>query len=145
MTGVALFNFLIVLVALFGAVILFFYAIEGISPDALFTKIARFAIGIAAVIVFLFAVRSVLFGGGTGISITPMGIFEFAIGIIVTLIVLKLVKLAVDYWIPQFAVIVMYVVGGIALIALMYLAEQALLGGGLTGSLREGGGLLLKK
>jgi hypothetical protein len=40
MTGSALFEFLIALILLAGAVGLFFYAIEGMSPDALFTKIA---------------------------------------------------------------------------------------------------------
>jgi len=39
MTGKCLLDFFIECVALLGAVYLFFYAIEGISPNALFTKI----------------------------------------------------------------------------------------------------------
>ena len=130
MTGSALFDFLIACVVLAGAVYLFFYAIEGMSPNELFTKIARVAVGVAALVAFLFAVKAVLFGG-TGLTVSPVGIIYFAIGIIVVLVVLYVVKLMVGKLLPaEFAEPVLFIVGAICLIALLVLAGNVLFGVG---------------
>jgi hypothetical protein len=132
MTGSALFDFFIALILLAGAVTLFFYAIEGMSPNELFTRIARLAIGLVAVVVFLYAIKGVFFGGGGGVSITPFGVVQFAIGIIVVLVVIYVVKWGVSFFLPQFSEPILYVVGAIALIALLALFAQIFFGGGLT-------------
>lgn len=133
MTGSALFDFLISLVALMGAVGLFMYAIEGLSPNALFTKIARVAVGVAALIALLLAIKGVFFGRG-GLVIPPLGIIYFAIGIIVVLVVMYLVRMAVEAWLPEYAEPILFVVGALALIALLGLAATALFGGPVLGS-----------
>lgn len=131
MTGSALFDFFIALILLAGAVGLFFYAIEGMSPDALFTKIARLAVGLVAVVVFLYAIKGVFFGGGGTVAISPTGVIQFAVGIIVVLLVLYVSKAAVEFFLPQFAAPIMYIMGGVALIALLLLFAQIFFGGGL--------------
>jgi len=132
MTGSALFDFFIALILLAGSVVLFFYAIEGMSPDPLFTKIARLAVGLVAVVVFLYAIKGVFFGGGGGVSITPLGVIEFAIGILVVLLVIYVTKAAVAYFLPEFAAPAMYIIGGVALILLLGLFAKIFFGGGLT-------------
>lgn len=130
MTGSALFDFLIAIVVLCGAVYLFMAAIDGISPNALFTKIAKIAIGIAALVAFLFAVKAVLFGGGAAMIASPLGIIYFAIGILVVLIVLYLVKLVLARIAPEpFVEPIQFVIGAICLIALLGLAATTLFGG----------------
>lgn len=130
MTGSALFDFLIECVALAGACYLFFYAIEGISPNALFTKIAKLAVGIAATIMFLFACKAVLFGGG-GPTISPVGVLLFAIGIIVVLVVLYVIKIIVGKIAPsELQEPILFVLGAICLIALLYLAANVMFGFG---------------
>jgi hypothetical protein len=141
MTGSALFDFFIALILLVGAVALFFYAIEGMSPDALFTKIARLAVGLVAVVIFLYAIKAVFFGGGGGVSITPLGVIQFAIGIIVVLLVIYVAKAAISFFLPQFAVPIMYIIGGVALIALLALFAQIFFGGGLSLGSGSGGAL----
>ncbi len=131
MTGSALFDFLIAIVVLGGAVLLFMTAIDGISPNALFTKIAKTAIGIAALVAFLFAIKGVFFGGGGAMIASPLGIIYFAIGIMVVLVVLYLVKLVLGWFCPaQFTEPVLFVIGAVALIALLALAATTLFGGG---------------
>lgn len=128
MTGSALFDFLIALVVLGGAVMLFMYAIDGLSPTPLFTKIAKIAVGVAAVVALLVALKGVFFGGG-GIAISPSGVIYFAIGIIVVLVVMYLAKLIVEYFAAPWSEPILFVIGAIALIALLYLAATALFGG----------------
>lgn len=131
MTGSALFDFLVAIVVLGGAVLMFMYAIDGISPNALFTKIAKLAIGIAALVALLFAVKGVLSGGGGGLAVTPLGIIYFAIGIIVVLVVMYLVKLLVAAFVPApLAEPVLFVIGAIAIIALLGLAASTMFGAG---------------
>jgi hypothetical protein len=132
MTGSALFDFFIALILLCGAVGLFFYAIEGMSPDALFTKIARLAVGLVAVVVFLYAIKGVFFGGGGTVTVTPLGVITFAIGILVVLLVIYVAKAAIAFFLPQFAAPAMYIIGGVALIVLLGLFAQIFFGGGLS-------------
>ena len=65
-----------------------------------------------------------------------MGVIYFAIGIIVVLVVMYLLKLIIGYFVPaQFVEPVLFVVGAIALIVLLSLAATTLFGGGpLLGS-----------
>lgn len=134
MTGSGLFDFLIVLVVLGGAVLLFMYAIEGISPNPLFTKIAKLAVGVAALVAFLFAVKAVFFGGAGAMALSPVGVIYFAIGILVVLVVLYLVKLIIGKFVPEFAEPILFVVGAIALVVLLSLAASTMFGGGPVGS-----------
>ena len=129
MTGSALIDFLIGVVVLCAIVYLLFLALPRISPDETFTQIAKVVIGVLALIVLLFAVKAVLFGGGGALSLSLPGLVSFAIGLIVVLIVIFLAYMAIDFFIPQFAVPAKYVVGGICLIALLYLVGQVLMGG----------------
>ena len=131
MTGSALFDFLIALVVLGGAVALFMAAIDGISPNALFTKIAKIAIGIAALVALLVAIKGVFFGGGGAMTVSPLGIIYFAIGIIVVLVVMYLVKRFIVLICPlPWSEPILFVIGAIALIALLGLAASTMFGGG---------------
>lgn len=133
MTGSALIDFLIAIVGLCIVVYLIFLALDFIAPDEKFKQIARYAVGGAALLIFLVAIKGVLFGGGGGIlGASPVGVIEFAIGLIVVMVVLYLVYMVIDYIAPEpLKVPVKYVIGAIALIAILILAERVLMGGGL--------------
>lgn len=141
MTGNALLDFIVGVVVLFAAVYLFFIALPKMSPDATFTQIARIAVGVFAFILLVFAVKGVLFGGGGGLMIKPEALLIFAIGLIVALVVVYLLNMAVDAFLggpsaegqpgPPLAVPAKYVIGALAVIALLYLMTQVLGGGGL--------------
>jgi hypothetical protein len=140
MSGSGLMDFLIVVVGLCIIVGMIFAALEFISPDVRFKTIARYAVGGAALLAFLVAIKNVLFGGsGAGVAISPVGVIEFAIGIIVILVVLFIIFWALDFFAPSagFLVPIKYVIGAIALIAILVVAEQVLFGGGLM----RGGGI----
>ena len=142
MTGSALFDFLIACVALVGAIYLFYYAIDDMSPNETFTKIAKVAIGVAAAVAFILACKAVLFGG-TGLVVSPLGIIFFAIGIIVVLVVLYVVKLLVGKFLPaELAEPVLFIIGALCLIALLYLAATTLFGIGANLNIAPKGGLL---
>lgn len=133
MTGSALMDFLIAVVGLCIIVYLIFLALDFIAPDDRFKQIARYAVGGVALIVFLVAIKGVLFGGGGAMAITPLGIIQFAIGLIVVMVVLYIIYMVIDRLAPaDLAVPVKYVIGAIALIAILIVAEQALFGGGLN-------------
>jgi len=132
MTGSGLLDFLISVVGLCIIVGLIFIALEKISPDEWFKKIGRYAIGGAALLAFLVACKAVLFGGGGMAGFGPVAIIELAIGVIVLIVVVMIIYMAVDNFCPeQFKATVKYVIGAIALIVILLLAEQALFGGGL--------------
>lgn len=134
MTGSALMDFLIAVVGLCIIVGLIFLALDFIAPDERFKKVGRYAVGGAALLVFLVAIKGVLFGGGGMTAINPIGIIEFAIGLIVVMVVLAIIYLGIDKFAPgEYAVTVKYVLGALALIAILLLAERVLAGG--TGSI----------
>jgi len=141
MTGSGLVDFLIGLIVLCAVVVMVFKAIEFVSPDARFTLIARWAIGVVAVIALLVAVKGVLFGGAmAGSSLSGSQLIDFAIGLIVLMVVVWLIYTALDYMAPSppINVAVKYVVGALFLIALLVLAKQVLFGGGIQlGSFRQ--------
>jgi hypothetical protein len=132
MTGSALMDFLIAVVGLCIIVYLIFLALDFIAPDERFKMIARYAVGGTALLVFLVAIKGVLFGGGGALAITPVAVIEFAIGLIVVMVVLFIIYYVIDFMAPgNLAVPIKYVIGAIALIAILIVAEKALFGGGL--------------
>ena len=141
MTGSALMDFLIAVVGLVLVVGLVFLAIDYLAPDERFKKIARWAVGGVALIVFLVAIKGVLFGGAVGaMGFSPNGLIEFAIGLLVVLVVVFIIYAVIDFLAPAFAMQIKYVIGAIALIAILVVAQRALFGGGLgmlSGKLAE--------
>jgi hypothetical protein len=132
MTGSALMDFLIAVVGLCIIVYLIFLALDFIAPDQRFKLIARYAVGGTALLVFLVAIKGVLFGGGGGMAVTPLAVIEFAIGLIVVMVVLYIIYMVIDFLAPaNLAVPIKYVIGALALIAILVVAEKALFGGGL--------------
>lgn len=132
MTGSALMDFLIAVVGLCIIVYLIFLALDFIAPDERFKALARYAVGGAALLVFLVAIKGVLFGGAGLMAVTPIGVIEFAIGMIVVMVVLYIIYMVIDHLAPAgLAVPIKYIIGAIALIAMLILAEHALFGGGI--------------
>lgn len=130
--GAGLMDFVIAIVGLGLILGLFFFAIDYISPDERFKKIGKWAIGGVALLVLLVSIKGVLFGGGGAVGVNPQSLIEFAIGLIVVLLVLFIVYAIIDYFAPEpFKIPVKYIIGGIALIALLVMAGQALFGSGL--------------
>lgn len=135
MTGSALIDFLISLIGLVAIVGMMFFAIEYFALEPIFKRIARLAIGVAALIVFLLAVKGVLFGGGGLGQVTPISIIEFAIGLIVVMLVVWLLYLGVDSlagWMPEvagFVAAIKFLISALAIIALLVLAERVLFSG----------------
>jgi hypothetical protein len=136
MTGSALFDFLITLIVIVAIGSLFYVAIGAISTNETFVKIARIAVGVSLLIIFLLAVRGVFFGGGGAARVSPQGVLYFAAAIIVALLVIFLVKWFVGWIAPEFSEPVIFVISAIALIALLYVAGEILFGGGLAGVVR---------
>lgn len=144
MTGLGgLFDFIIAIVSLIGVGALFFVAIERFAPDATFKKIAQIAIGVVLIIALLLALKGVFFGGGA-LAVAPLGIVYFAIGLLVALVVVFLVYLMLDWlagqqdppnrgWVGP----VKYVIGAIALIALLLLAANTMFNAKI-GDMRRG-------
>ena len=62
-------------------------------------------------------------------AITPVAVIEFAIGLIVVMVVLFIIYYVIDFMAPgNLAVPIKYVIGAIALIAILIVAEKALFG-----------------
>jgi hypothetical protein len=139
MTGSALIDFVITLVVLFGAGALFFVAIDRMSPDAFMNKIAKIAVGVVLTVVFLLAIRGLLFGGASAVAISGGGIIGFAIGLIVILVLLFLVDKALQFFAAYvsgvLAEIIRYVVFAVALIALLVLVDRMFFSGQYTGKM----------
>jgi hypothetical protein len=131
-----LLNFLINVVGLIIVVALILVALDilGAMFNAAVKQIARYAILGAALLAFLIYVAGLLgAGGGALLHVTPASIIEFAIGLIVLVILLKIIEAVVRWLSPDATVleIINTVVGGIAIIVILVLAEKALFGGGL--------------
>lgn len=141
MTGSALFDFMIGIILLLATGFVFFLVIDKIATDATLNKIAKIAVGVVLLVVFLFALKAVFFGGGAGLHIDPHGFLYFCIGVIVILVVLYIIDLVLG-WIGgamgmggELITVVKYVIFAVALIAMLVLADRTLLGGGFTNSL----------
>ena len=134
--GSALIDFLITLIGLvfIGAII--FMAIDFISTDDRFKKIGKFAVGGILVILFLLAIKGVLFGGGAAAILSPLGMVYFAISVIVILVVWFIINWFLGWVggffppIGQFMDVIKFVVGALVLIAILIAAADLLLGGG---------------
>ncbi len=129
MTGSALWSFLITCVGLVLVVGLIFLAIVMIEAPEGFKKIAKLAVGGIALLVFLIAVGGALGLGGAAMNINPMNLIEFAIGVIVVLVVYYIASRVIAYFGVLVAEIT-YVLGAVALIVILIMAEKALFGGG---------------
>ncbi len=139
MSGLSgLFTFLVTFVGLVIIVGLIFLAIAIVEAPEGFKKIARLAVGGVAVLVLLLAVGAALgVGGGGSVAIDPRSVIEFAIGIIILLVILYIIYRVVDYaftnWLPgnNFSAEVKYVISAIAIVIILILAGKAIFGGGL--------------
>lgn len=131
-----LLDFVIQVVGLIIVVSLIFLALEqpGMAPDEVIKKIARYAVGGAAVLAFIIYCAAVFGGiGHAGVMhATPASILEFAIGLIVLIVIVRIIGMVVAEFAPaNLAAIILFVVGAIAVIVILVLAEKALFGGGL--------------
>jgi hypothetical protein len=139
MSGQGLMTFVIVIVGLCVIGALIFTAIDFVSADERFKKIAKLAVGGVLLIVFLVAVKNVLFGGGGEGAITPEALINFAIGVIVLLVVWFIIVKVLDWVAGQFPPIapfkdiIVFVISAIVLIVLLILAADAFFGGGGIG------------
>lgn len=150
MSGSGLMSFLIVCIGLVGIYAIFHVGIDFIpSMDERLKKIGRIVIGVVLLIAFLMAVSAVLFGGGGMASITPLGIIQFAIGMLVLLAVLYIITLGVNYFgadlPPPLKEAILFIVGVIGLIVILLLAGAVLFGGGSLGFLGVHSPLLLQR
>jgi hypothetical protein len=130
-------DFLIAIVALGLVVWLFFLAVDRFAPDEFFKTVAKVAIGGIALIAVLFATKAVLFGGGGGMVVQPLGLLYFAAALLGAVVVLYLLYMAVDHLAPEpWRGSIKYVIGAVVLIALLLYAAEALFGAGrvLTGA-----------
>lgn len=140
MTGNALMDFLIAIVGLCLIAYLLVLAVDRFAPDAFFAKVAKVVVGGLALIMLLVALKAVFFGGGGAISVSPNGVIAFAIGLLVVALVLYLVYLAIDYLVAEeWQNTLKYIIGAIALIALLVLAQQVLFGGGFLDDRKRAG------
>jgi hypothetical protein len=97
-------------------------------------KIAKYAVGGAAILAFLVYVAGLLGSGrGTLLNVTPAAIIEFGISFIVLIVLLYIVKVVIEWAspAPKLTEIINFVVGAVAIIVILVLAERALFGGGL--------------
>ncbi len=144
MNGSGLLGFLISIVVLFGVGAIFFKTVDGIAKNALLATIAKIAIGCLILIVFILAVASVLGFSGPGVSVGPWGIIVFAVGVLVLLVVMYIIDLVLNWLAPQMGLAapvveaVRFIVSVIAVIALLLVAGDALLGGSAMLSLGHG-------
>jgi hypothetical protein len=135
MSGSALMDFFITCIVLAGAGALFFLTVDKIAPDETMKKIGKIAVGVILLVVFLLAIKAVLFGGGGAIVLGGSGIITFAIGVIVILVVLYLIDLLLSWLASNMGIAapivsaVKYVVFAVALIALLVLCDRAFFGG----------------
>lgn len=129
MSGPALWAFFITCVGLVIIVVLIFTAIEMVQAPDGFKRIARFAVGGAALLIFLVAVGGALGMGGAGmVRVTPASVIEFAIGLVVLLAILYLATIIIGYF-GVFVTEINYVIAAIAIIVILILALRAITGG----------------
>lgn len=139
MSGSSLLGFIVSLIVLFAVAAIFFISIDRVAKDAFLARIAKIAVGCLVLIVFVLAIAAVLGLGGAAAPISPSGILVFAVGVLVLVVVLYLIDLFLSWLAPQLGMAagivsaIQYVVSAVALIALLYVAGNALLGGTLHG------------
>ena len=142
MNGSGLVGFLISLIVLFAVGAIFFLTIDAVAKNPFLAKIAKIIIGCLILIAFVLAVAGVL-GFGGGLTASPESIIVFGVGVLILIVVLYLVDLFLGWLGPNMGLAgsvveaIRFVITAIALIALILIAGDALIGGG------SGGGSLL--
>lgn len=141
MSGAGLWQFLIVCVELLLIGGLIFIGLDNLAiVDAGFKRIAKYGVGGALLLYFLFALGAVLglTGGKGALSASPVGLLELAVAIIVLFVVIKIIEIVLSRLAPAgdtpFGAIVptiLYVVGAVAVIALVLVAAHVLGGGSM--------------
>jgi hypothetical protein len=134
MSGSGLMDFLIEIIGLLIVGTMIFLAIDFISTDERFKKIGKLAVGGVLLLLFLIAVKGVLFGGG-GTAISVAGLISFAIGVIVVLVVWFIITRVLGIFLGYMGLtgsgdIIQFVIGALVLIVILILAANMLLGGG---------------
>jgi hypothetical protein len=136
MTGSALIDFVIALVAICGMGAMFFIVVDRVAPDATMNRVAKIAVGVVLALIVLLAVKALLFGGG-GAVVSIGGVISFAIGVIVILVLLFLLDMVLGWLGGQMGEpvvrVIKYLVFAVALIALLLLADSSLFGGRYVG------------
>jgi hypothetical protein len=135
------FSFFIILVELCVIGAMIFAAMDFIATDERFKKIAKIAVGGVLVVLFLFAIKAVFAGGGSGMNLTPLGFLYFAIGVILVLIVWFVIDAALG-WIaanlfPPLAgvlEIIKFVLAGLMLVVILLIAANVLFGATMGGA-----------
>jgi hypothetical protein len=127
----AFFSFVIALFGLAIVVAMIFLALDRIAKDAFLVKMGKLAVGGCAVLMLLLDAKATFFGGGGGNIITPVALIEFAIGVIILIGIFFLIDWAVTLWLSPWATPINYVLSILMLVLILFLAEQALVGGGL--------------
>jgi hypothetical protein len=137
MNGSSLLGFLISIIVLFAIGAIFFMTIDRVAKDPFLAKIAKIVIGCLILIAFILAIAGVLgFGGGGGLSASPQSIVIFAVGVLVLIVVLFLVDMFLNWLGPNMGMAggivdaIRFIITVVALIALIIIAGDALLGGG---------------
>lgn len=137
MTGSGLFDFAIAIIVMIAVGVMFFLGLDRIVKDETFKKIAKIAVGVVLVILFLFALKGVLFGGGAAALLNYAGLIPFAIGLIVLLFVVAVVEIAIEKFggvVGSWIAVAQLLLAAIAVIALLVLADKTLMGGRGTAS-----------
>jgi hypothetical protein len=136
MNGSGLLGFLITIIVLFAVGAIFFLTIDRVAKDAFLAKIAKIVVGCLILIAFIIAIAGVLGFGGGGVSASPQSIVIFAVAVLVLIVVLFLIDLFLT-WLaanmglaPPIVQAVSFVITVVALIALILVAGDALIGGG---------------
>ena len=136
MSGGGLLGFLITIIVLFAVGAIFFLTIDRVAKDAFLAKIAKIVVGCLILIAFIIAIAGVLGFGGGGVSASPESIVIFAVAVLVLIVVLFLIDLFLG-WLaanmglsPPVVQAINFVITVVALIALILVAGDALIGGG---------------
>ena len=140
MNGPGLLGFIISLIVLFAVGAIFFLTIDRVAKDPFLAKIAKIVIGCLILIAFVLAVAGVLGFGGPGLAASPESIVIFAVGVLVLIVVLYIVDLFLNWLGPNMGLgagiveAIRFVITVVALIALILIAGDALLGADIGGS-----------
>lgn len=135
MNGPAFFNFCAAMIGLCGVYAIFYYAIASpyISMDALLQKIGRIAVGVVVAMAVVFAFSNLFFGGGGAGGVSAIGVIHFAVGVIILVLALAVATWFINWMFPGLEAgvksLVLFIVGGIALIVILTIAADALFGG----------------
>lgn len=143
-------DFLVNVIGLGIVVGLIFLALDSpyIKLDVWIKKFAKFAVGGAAALAFAGYCASIFLGVGGGIIMraTPASILEFAIGMLILIVVLYIIELFIGWLLGVAAAppgqpvagppaglagIILFALNILAIIVILVLAEKALFGGGL--------------